>query len=272
MADEPEGRRYPWLNAPVIVALVTVLGAIAAALIPVLASGGGGSSSPTTVTSAVPLDKALAVTVEPNNSIYSDGWQVVMASPLPTTAQPSSSATCTDVRDWLISHGAVDVSPSNLKITIEGRSSATVVINDVRARVLSRDDVPEATLVTCPSAGANEAIGFGFRLSEVTPIAREIASNFPTVLGKSFFATRNVTVADGEALRFDVQAQADAGTYSWVIDIDAVVNGQRSVLTIDDDGHPFRTSSPPSAPAQTWDWAWNESPRRFVNCANTTDC
>jgi hypothetical protein len=194
--------------------------------------------------------------------VYSDGWRMALPGALDLRDQPPPETHCTDVRRWVAERGGVDIGGSFVKLVVEGRTSKSVVIRNISAKVLERGNPLAGTRVACPSAGANQSIRLYFDLDRPTPVA--LSEDEQGRPGDPYFRGNFVTLAKGEAVVFDVHAVTRGCACAWRLEIDALVGGSPQTVVVDESGEPFRTTGEAPRYGAAYDWAWYDAPAQFV--------
>ena len=119
-------------------------------------------------------------------------------------------------REWLVSHGAADLEETYLLLTIEGRSSSTVRIRDVRAVIRARSTPISDTRIRSPSGGDSEIQLLGLNLDDDSPVARELkidptyAVQIRPPFGAPYFSKRQATLVRDEIMTYSVLARGEA--------------------------------------------------------------
>jgi hypothetical protein len=185
-------------------------------------------------------DPPLRFTVAVDPDAYTAGHAFALQGEPPTGDLPEVPS-CQEVRRWAMRYGAIDGGRTHLKITVEGLSSSPVLIESMHARVESREEPIDETLVSCLVEGEIGIIGIGFNLDEQPSVARTLLENGG--LGEPYFAGSNISVAEGEVLALAVTAFAEHCSCKGRIDVNAVVEGERRTFTLDDNGRPFQTTA-----------------------------
>ncbi|GAA2709735.1 hypothetical protein ACFY2R_23480 [Micromonospora olivasterospora] len=141
--------------------------------------------------------------------------------------------------------GASDEHPYRLltrvRLSVVGQWSAPVFVTQIRARVLRRSAPLSHAYVFQQSQGGGEPLKIGFDLDEPDSIARVIGPDGR--LGGAYVDDRSLTLTPGEPLTIDVQAQTGRSYCEWAIEFDLDLDGEQRVVTVDDDGRPFRSTS-----------------------------
>lgn len=213
-------------------------------------------------------DRILA-SAEYDEGIYDDGWIVALESDFSSDTQPPGQPNCSDVRAWLVERGAVDAGTTYLQVAIEGDSTDPVVIKQIHARVVSRNEPITNTSVGCPSAGAFDVIGIGFDLDEQDPAAKALKKD--GTFGGPYFSRKAISLAKNESQVLAVTATTEDCYCQWVLDIAYLVEGQRQVLTVDAGDGPFATTAIAKRYERTYEWAWHRDPAKFVRLDDFQD-
>lgn len=213
---------------------------------------------------------AIRVTLEPDNGRLSDGWSLFLDSDLPEAGRPEGVDSLT-AREWVVARGGADSGETYLRLVLEGQSTATVRIRDVRAVILRRGKPLSAASIRSPSAGESESGLLGFNLDEENPIARKVDPRPPYERGDEpqfqdpYFSSRQATLEGGEIVTYTIVAGTTRDYVEWAIEVDMVVDGQEQLVRLDNNGSLFRTS-PEAETKREWEWAWYEPPQtRFVD-------
>lgn len=115
----------------------------------------------------------MRATVEPDTGRLADGWSLLLGSDLPTEGRAVGGDSLS-ARTWLVSLGAADEDETYIRLAIQGKSSATAQIRDVRAVILARHTPISETRICSPSGGDSEIQLLGLNLDETSPVAREL--------------------------------------------------------------------------------------------------
>jgi len=203
-------------------------------------------------------ESPLRFVVGPDDTAYLVGTPSGSGFVLPAGKQdlplPSVSS-CEEVRRWVLSQGGADAGATYLQVVIQGRHSSPVLVQGVRALVVSREPAMHDTLVACPTEGQQPVIGLGFNLDREPVLARVLFENGK--FGPPYFGGDNISVGNGELVTLAITARTQECFCGWKIEIDATVDGERRTFVLDQNGHPFYTNSlPEKAPHQL---LWNAS-------------
>jgi hypothetical protein len=60
------------------------------------------------------------------------------------------------------------------------------------------------------------------------------------------------SLSKGEAEKLHIIAEASKQDIEWTVELLTIVNGKRKILTIDDEGRPFRTCGTEGLPTHGW--------------------
>lgn len=173
-----------------------------------------------------------------------------MIVPQTRTVGTSPGAECGNFRTWAISRDGEDAGTTSLDLVVQGNTDEPVYIYGIRADVLSRASPLKGAVVFCPTAGY------------VTP--RPVAIDLDTS-GDGRYITKapnspfGFTVSKSDLEVFSIAASTTQCNCKWVLQVEAVVNGQTEQFTVTDHGQPFATSAyDPSAVEYDWNYtnAW----------------
>ncbi|MDX3599382.1 transcriptional regulator, partial [Streptomyces scabiei] len=166
----------------------------------------------------------------------------VIAKPPGQVPPPPSP---TDAAVWAASQGAVHGRTTDLRISVQGRGSAAVVLEALRVRMVDRG-VPAAdrgiAYSTYEGCGAILVPRhFAVDLDARRPLARSVPSNAPDRPGPAIDLPYQVSLRKPEILL--VSAQTRSCTCDWYLELDWSSGGRSGTVRIDDHGRPFRTTS-----------------------------
>ncbi|MDW8807397.1 helix-turn-helix domain-containing protein [Streptomyces scabiei] len=166
----------------------------------------------------------------------------VIAKPPGQVPPPPSP---TDASVWAASQGAVHGRTTDLRISVQGRGSAAVVLEALRVRMVDRD-VPAAdrgiAYSTYEGCGAILVPRhFAVDLDAHRPLARSMPSNDLDRPGPAIDFPYQVSLRKPEVLL--VSAQTESCTCDWYLELDWSSQGRSGTVRIDDHGRPFRTTS-----------------------------
>ncbi len=150
-----------------------------------------------------------------------------------------------DAAAWAASLGAVHGRTTHLRISVQGRGSAAVILEALHVRVVNR---------TTPAARRGIAYSmyegcgailiprhFSVNLDAHRPLARSIAGNDPDRADPAVDFPYQVSLREPEVLL--LSARTDSCTCDWYVDLDWSSQGRTGTVRIDDHGRPFRTTT-----------------------------
>ncbi|WP_405960995.1 helix-turn-helix domain-containing protein [Streptomyces sp. NBC_00024] len=230
-------------------------------------SGGGGASASARTTPepsapATPSDgspqknRASADTVPLTWTANSQLWQLecdhnyVIAKPPQEVPPPPNPA---DAAVWAASQEAVHGRTTNLRISVQGRGSAAVVLEALHVRVVnhttpaSRRGIAYSTYEGCGTILVPRY--FSVNLDAHRPLARSMPGNDPDRPTPAIDFPYQVSLREPEVLM--VSASTESCTCDWYLELDWSSQGRSGTVRIDDHGRPFRTTSIKGLP-QYW--------------------
>ena len=150
-----------------------------------------------------------------------------------------------DAAPWAASQGAVHGRDTNVRITVQGRGSAAVVLEALHVRVVNRI-VPAArrgiAYSTADGCGATlQPRYFSVNLDAPRPRARAVPAGRPDSPSFAVDFPYWVSLQEPEVLL--VSAGTEACTCDWYLELDWSSQGRSGTVRIDDHGRPFRTTS-----------------------------
>lgn len=175
-----------------------------------------------------------------------DGSVFAFSSVIPRSALPPPVGCGSQMDPWLAQNEAVDAGRSRLKIAVEGLNRSPVLIQTMRARIVSRERPISGSVLTCATEGVLPAVEVGFNLDEASPVARALKKDGS--LGSPYFESAGLTVAEGEHVILAITAFAEGCFCKWVIELDVLVDGKQETLIVDDGGRPFETTATVTVP------------------------
>lgn len=157
-----------------------------------------------------------------------------MIVPQAQTAGGSPGAGCGSFRTWVTSRGGEDAGATSLSLVVQGNTSASVYIYGIRADVLSRNSPSKGVVVYCPTAG----------FVTQRPVAIDLdTSGDGRYITKAPNTPFGFTVSNSDLEVFSITATTTQCDCKWVLQVEAVVNGQAKQFTVTDHGQPFETSA-----------------------------
>ncbi|MDX3709959.1 helix-turn-helix domain-containing protein [Streptomyces europaeiscabiei] len=217
--------------------------------------------------SASPVPPSVPLTWTANSQL----WQLdcdhdyVIDKPPQQVPPPPLPA---DAEAWAASLGAVHGRTTNLRISVQGRGSAAVVLEALHVRVAGR---------TTPAAGRGIAYStyegcgatlipryFSVNLDAHRPLARSMPGNDPDRPAPAIGFPYQVSLREPEVLM--LAATTESCTCDWYLELDWSSQGRTGTVRIDDHGRPFRTTSIEGLPHY-----WHPNPRGWVPMTTTHD-
>ncbi|WP_147457272.1 hypothetical protein [Micromonospora pisi] len=131
---------------------------------------------------------------------------------------------------------------TRIRLSLVGQGAEPVFVTQIRARVTRRDQPPAGACLFRGSQGEGEPLEIGFDLDEPDSVAR-IREPGDANLGVAYMDRHSVTLSPGEPLSIDVQAQTERSYCEWVVDLDLALGSEKRVITVDDNGRPFRSTN-----------------------------
>ncbi len=162
------------------------------------------------------------------------------------------------------------VTANRLRITLVGRSPDPVLITDISARILSKAPAWSGSVIFTAPQGAVSAEAIGFDLSSSDLEARGMTEKMELrdiAKAQPYLSTRQVTLAAGEKVSFDVVALATSSSYEWVINFKT---SKGYVLTGTNNGKPWHSSS--LANFYKMAWSRNFTPDLSYRSCTWHDC
>jgi hypothetical protein len=157
-----------------------------------------------------------------------------MIVPQAQTAGGSPGSGCGSFRTWVTSRGGEDAGATSLNLVVQGNTSASVYIYGIRADVLSRNSPSKGVVVYCPTAG----------FVTQRPVAIDLdTSGDGRYITKAPNTPFGFTVSNSDLEVFSITATTTQCACKWVLQVEAVVNGQAKQFTVTDHGQPFETSA-----------------------------
>ncbi|WP_240528937.1 helix-turn-helix domain-containing protein [Streptomyces humi] len=149
-----------------------------------------------------------------------------------------------DAGTWAATQNAVHGGDTIVDVSVQGRSSTAVVLEDLRVRVVGRT-APAPGVAYSMADGCGGGLTpryFDVNLDKDRPIARPVAGEGPdgrTV--STMHLPYRVSATDPEVLR--VKASTAGCDCRWYLELDWSSQGRSGTVRVDDHGQPFRTSS-----------------------------
>jgi hypothetical protein len=219
-----DDKKRPWrsrlLSVPGALGALVAAGVISAACAYYLPGLFSEASTPTTPLTFSVLDN----TTPP----------FTMIVPQAQTAGGSPGSGCGSFRTWVMSRGGEDAGATSLSLVVQGNTSSSVYIYGIRADVLSRSSPSKGVVVYCPTAG----------FVTQRPVAIDLdTSGDGRYVTKAPDSPFGFTVSNSDLEVFSITATTTQCDCKWVLQVEAVVNGQAKQFTVTDHGQPFETSA-----------------------------
>jgi len=139
-----------------------------------------------------------------------------------------------------IAQDSVKVGKQQLRVVVTNNRPTSIVITQMRAKILLRKPMPTATLFQYGPEG-RENTQIAFDLAKNDPIAVEFTSDGST--GGSYFSAMSESIERGNPVVFNIFALPGSYYYEWKLEVTAVNNGKVETLEIGDSGgRPFRVA------------------------------
>ncbi|WP_367881096.1 hypothetical protein [Streptomyces sp. P3] len=167
-----------------------------------------------------------------------------------------------DAGPWATAQGAVHGRETNVEISVQGRSSATVVLTALRVRVVGRATPAPGTVYAMDQScgGSLTERYFAVDLDKDRPVAQSVASSDAGAPIPAVSLPYRVSSKDPEVLL--VTARTENCDCNWYLELDWSSQGRSGTVRVDDHGRPFRTSGIKGLP-RYW-YGSDEGERRWV--------
>ncbi|MFE1287661.1 helix-turn-helix domain-containing protein [Streptomyces sp. NPDC058751] len=225
------------------------------------ASSRRGPSVSPTGTSAQPSSPVVPFTWTVNSHVWKDdcSHDYVIEKP-PGQVPPPPSAQ--DAEVWATAQDAAHGGETIVRVAVQGRSSAAVVLEALHVRVVRRAAPPgDGSFVYDTSLGCSPGItptAFTVALDAHTPVPRAV----PGRRGDKILPARRlpyrVSVEDPEVLL--IKARTEHCACDWYLDLDWSSQGRTGTTRLDDHGRPFRTAGVTGLPR----YRYADPPRRWM--------
>lgn len=201
------------------------------------------SASTAPSTSDTPTATAVPLTWTASSQVWELGCDhdyVIDKQPAQVPPPPAPQ----DAGTWAATQNAVHGGDTIVQISVQGRSSTAVVLEDLRVRVVGRT-APAPGVAYSMADGCGGGLTpryFDVDLDKDRPIARPVAGEGPD--GQTVSTMRlpyRVSSTDPEVLR--VNAGTEGCDCRWYIELDWSSQGRSGTVRVDDHGRPFRTSA-----------------------------
>jgi hypothetical protein len=209
----------------------------------------------------------VRLSVSFDNGVYNDGWVLDIPDRARAAAGVTTARGCNSLLGAAREAGGADIGTTFLRLFAEGRTTATVVIVDMRARIAHRDAPVGGALVSCAGGGEVSPIRVTFNLDAENPEAQRESS---THVARPYFGGKYITLSRGEFVPFSISGVTKSHYVTWKLEVRVMIDGRRRTYVLDDDGRPFRTTAPTSARAYypAYQWRWDRRPPRLVKMSH----
>jgi hypothetical protein len=207
------------------------------------ASSGGSPQNPANAGTAPPVAPLTWTANSHTSGLGGCGEDYVVAKPPRQVPPPPHPE---DIAAWATSQRAVHGGPTGVRITVQGRGSAAVVLEALHVRVVNRvAPAADRGILYSLSDGCGAGIVprfFSVDLDAHQPLVRSMPGDNAegTPIPAIDFPYR-VSLQEPEVLV--VSSLNESCTCDWYLDLDWSSQGRTGTVRIDDHGHPFRTTS-----------------------------
>ncbi|MFD8735418.1 helix-turn-helix domain-containing protein [Streptomyces sp. NPDC059618] len=230
---------------------------------PATPSGGDPRNGRAGAGTAPPVAPLTWTTDSHTRGLFGCGESYVVAKPPEQVPPPPNPE---DIAAWAASQRGVHAGTTDVRITVQGRGSAAVVLEALHVRVVTR---------ATPAAGRGNLYSlsdgcgasivpryFSVDLDAYQPLARSRPGDngeAPPTPALDF--PYRVSLQDPEVLVVD--AGTESCTCDWYLDLDWSSQGRTGTVRIDDHGSPFRTTSANGVSGYRYDRIYHH-PGRWV--------
>ncbi|MFI9612322.1 helix-turn-helix domain-containing protein [Streptomyces sp. NPDC052023] len=235
--------------------LASVVVAALVALRPDDEGGEGGEEARSARPAAVPAP--LAWTADSQAWALGCGHDYVIRRPPDRVPPPPAPQ---DAGAWAAAQDAVHGRETNIRVSVQGRTSTAVVLEALRVRVVGRGDPAPGTAYAMDQGcgGALTPRHFAVNLDAGRPLARPMPGNDAGDPLPAVPLPYRVSAEDPEVLL--VNARTQKCDCSWYLELDWSSQGRSGTVRIDDGGRPFRTTAVEDLPR----YAYDTSARRWT--------
>ncbi|MCX5252969.1 helix-turn-helix domain-containing protein [Streptomyces canus] len=158
-------------------------------------------------------------------------------------AQVPPPPTAQDAANWAGTLGAIHGRQTMVQISVQGRNSTAVVLEDLRVRVVSRTTPAKGNSYAMDQGcgGALTPRYFSVDLDKDRPIAHSQSGNDGENVIPAVRMPYRVSSEDPEVLL--VTAETEGCDCGWYLELDWSSQGRTGTVRVDDDGRPFRTTA-----------------------------
>ncbi|KUN40710.1 hypothetical protein AQJ30_04960 [Streptomyces longwoodensis] len=263
----PRPRRSPVRSVALALSLVAALNGLTASTAgrpPAPAAHPAPGAGPALQGAGVATPAPLTWTADDHTlGLTSCGEDYVVAQPPQNVPPPPHPE---DIAAWATSQRAVHAGTTGVRITVQGRGSAAVVLQALHVRVAHRTTPDrDRGAVYSLSDGCGAGITprfFSVDLDAYQPVARSMPGDdgAGTPVPAIGFPYR-VSLQDPEVLM--VSARTESCTCDWYLDLTWSSQGRTGTVRIDDHGRPFHSTSSTGLPGYRYDRV-SHRPGRWV--------
>jgi hypothetical protein len=158
-------------------------------------------------------------------------------------AQVPPPPTAQDAANWAGTLGAIHGRQTMVQISVQGRNSTAVVLEDLRVRVVSRGTPAKGNAYAMDQGcgGALTPRYFSVDLDKDRPIAHSQSGNDGENVIPAVRMPYRVSSEDPEVLL--VTAETEGCDCGWYLELDWSSQGRTGTVRVDDSGRPFRTTA-----------------------------
>lgn len=188
------------------------------------------------------------------------GWAISAPTWLPTETMPQPGFDANALHAWALDNDAVDLYQTGLRLSLYSVGPAPVVVENIRAEIITRLPPAEGIRYLWESAGMGATRLMALDLDALQPIAVTATdvedANPPTP--SPWFQSNWITVDPGGHDEILLTATSTTNLVHWRLVIDTRIGNHRQSLIVDQHGTPFRTSGAATAGYRrtvAFDWA-----------------
>ncbi|MFJ9739448.1 helix-turn-helix domain-containing protein [Streptomyces sp. NPDC101166] len=174
----------------------------------------------------------------------------------------------TDAAVWAASQEAVHGRTTDLRISVQGRGSAAVVLEALRVRMADRTTPADRGGIAYSTYEGCGAIliprYFSVDLDAQRPLARPMPGNDPDRPAPAIDFPYQVSLREPEVLL--LSAHTVSCTCDWYLELDWSSEGRSGTVRIDDHGRPFRTTSIEGLPHY-----WYRNPHGWIPMTDASE-
>jgi hypothetical protein len=198
------------------------------------------AGGPSTAPPADPTGAPFTVSVADAKTPCSSGWILPPGRALPTTDMTFDD----EWQAWAMANAAVPLNTGGVQFTIQGRSTAQVVLLRIRVKVVSRESPLQGTSYSLACGGGGTYRYGAIDLDASRPTLEYVAAGSdvaPPSKSDSISFPYTVTIADAE--NFVVAAHTEKCLCAWTVEIDWTSQGRSGTQVIDNGGKPFHVTA-----------------------------